>query len=102
MQLKACLKQLNRAHAWSYHHAINLIVCSFCFETRRNSKISLVLQVEDWFLRFFTEKSSQVKFDMQPNRVVLGKKIPYNIGVIKIKQNDTSKLGSWEIEHLQW
>ena len=39
---------------------------------------------------------------MQPNRVVLGKKIPYNIGVIKIKQNDTSKLGSWEIEHLQW
>ena len=33
MQLKACLKQLNRAHTWSYHHAINLDTLDFswCF-----------------------------------------------------------------------
>ena len=33
MQLKACLKQLNRAHTWSYHHAINLdrLDFSWCF-----------------------------------------------------------------------
>ena len=33
VQLKACLNQLNKAHDWSYHHAINLYMldCSQCF-----------------------------------------------------------------------
>ena len=33
MQFKACLKELNRAHSCSYHHAVNLdtLDCSWCF-----------------------------------------------------------------------
>ena len=60
---------------------------------RRHTKISMAFEVEDCFLSFLIEKigSSQVKlnFDVQPQErsKVLWKKLPYNNGVIQIKQN---------------
>ena len=37
MQLKPCLKQLNRVHTWGYHHAVNLYRrdCSRCSVQRK-------------------------------------------------------------------
>ena len=61
----------------------------------------MAFEVEDCFLSFFIEKigSSQVKlnFDVQPQESskVLRKKLPYNNGVIKIKQKGVSKFLQW-------
>ena len=107
IQLRPCLKQLNRAHAWSYHHAVNFcrLDCSQCSAEKKLKILSSLLSWRLLFKFLHPQIGSnwvKLNFEVQPQETNIRKKTSSNDGVIKTTQKPVSKLGSGGMKCMQW